>query len=498
MDALDDANRRNRLDGIDRVIAAGSRSTDWNDLLIAPPPWYVDGKFGIFIHWGVYSVPAFGSEWYPRNMYRVGTPEYDHHRATYGDQQVFGYKDFVPLFRAERFDPNEWARIFSRSGARFVVPVAEHHDGFAMYKTALSRWNAADQGPQRDVVGELADAVRAQGLTFGVSSHRAEHWFFFNGGRSFPSDVDDPGALDLYGPAAPEETQPTTAFLEDWLMRTCELVDRHRPELVWFDWWIEQPAFEPYLRRFAAYYYTRAEEWGQHVAINYKFDAFKPGTAIFDVERGQLAGIRPEFWQTDTSVSTTSWSHVEPQHWKRPLDLIGDLMDIVSKNGAMLLNIGPKADGTIPAEEVALLETIGSWLAVNGEAVYGTRPWIVPGEGPTAVAEGEFTDTQRQAFTDRDIRFTTARGDLFATVLGPVTGSEIQIRSLGSDLSLLPTDIRRVDLVGPNRPKLSYRRDPDALRIEVPDEASRDLPISFRIRPERPAIRDRVKYLLAD
>lgn len=498
MNDLDYTSHRDALDSIDRTIAAGPRSSDWDDLQIRPPRWYVDGKFGIFIHWGVYSVPAFGNEWYPRNMYRTGTAEYEHHRANYGDQREFGYKDFVPMFLAERFDPNEWARTIARSGARFVVPVAEHHDGFAMYKTALSRWNAADQGPQRDVIGELSAAMRAQGLTFGVSSHRAEHWFYFNGGRAFPSDVDDPTALDLYGPAAPEETQPTTDFLEDWLVRSCELVDRYQPELVWFDWWIEQPAFEPYVRRFAAYYYTRGHEWGKHVVINYKFDAFRRGTAVFDVERGNLAGIQEDFWQTDTSVSTTSWSYVEGQHRKRAIDLIGDLMDIVSKNGALLLNIGPKADGTISDEETTLLESMGAWLAVNGEAVYGTRPWIVSGEGPTTVADGGFTDTQRQEFTDHDIRFTTARGDLYATVLAPATGTEIRIRSLGSDLGLLPIGIERVDLLGANRPKASYRRDPDALRIDVPEDAPRDVPICFRIRPSRRATPERIRYLVED
>ncbi len=167
------------------------------------PQWYRDAKFGIFIHWGVYSVPAFGNEWYPRQMYLEGTEEFKHHVETFGPQARFGYKDFVPLFKGERFDPEAWAALFKQAGARYVVPVAEHHDGFAMYDSGFSKWNAVNMGPQRDVIGELAGAVRREGLVFGLSSHRAEHWWFFNGGMQFDSDVRDPDYFDLYGPAMP-------------------------------------------------------------------------------------------------------------------------------------------------------------------------------------------------------------------------------------------------------------------------------------------------------
>ena len=204
------------------------------------PEWYRDAKFGIFIHWGVYSVPAFGNEWYPRQMYLEGTEEFKHHVATFGPQARFGYKDFVPLFKGEQFDPAAWAALFKQAGARYVVPVAEHHDGFAMYDWSFSQWNAVNMGPQRDVIGELAAAVRREGMVFGLSSHRAEHWWFFNGGMQFDSDVRDPAYLDLYGPALPvaedlrdrnSQPPPSREFLEDWLARTRELVDKYQPQL---------------------------------------------------------------------------------------------------------------------------------------------------------------------------------------------------------------------------------------------------------------------------
>ena len=267
------------------------------------PDWYQNDKFGIFIHWGVYAVPAYGSEWYPRNMYQQGAREFAHHVATYGEHSKFGYKDFIPMFKAENYDPDHWADLFRRAGARFVVPVAEHHDGFAMYDTDLSDWCASKMGPKRDLIGELAEAVRKQWLVFGLSTHRAEHWWFMDGGMQFDSDVQDGQYAGLYGPAQPRDSQPNEEFLDDWLARTCELVDKYHPQIVWFDWWIQEPAFASYVQRFAAYYYNRGAEWDRGVAINYKHSTFPPEAAVYDIERGQLDDINPHFWQTDTCVA---------------------------------------------------------------------------------------------------------------------------------------------------------------------------------------------------
>jgi alpha-L-fucosidase len=407
---------------IAQVAGQGPFRPEWASLQgVGVPSWYVDGKFGVFIHWGVYAVPAFGSEWYPRNMYQQGSREYHHHLETYGPQARFGYKDFIPMFTAERFDADEWAGLFRRAGAKFVVPVAEHHDGFAMYDCGYSEWSAARMGPKRDLIGELAAAVRRQWLVFGVSSHRAEHWWFFDGGMKFDSDVQDPRCAGLYGPAQPQSLPPNEQFLDDWLARCCELVDKYRPQLFWFDWWIEQPAFRPYLQRFAAYYYNRAAQWDLGVAINYKNQAFPRGAAVYDIERGQQADVDPYFWQTDTSVSRNSWGHIHGQDYKDVTALVGDLMDIVSKNGALLLNIGPRADGTIPEEERDILLGIGRWLEVNGEAVFGTRPWKVYGEGPTHVPSGGFTDAAPSPPTTSALR-RGGRRCMRRCWVGPRTG----------------------------------------------------------------------------
>ena len=467
-------------------MAKNPYEPNWSSIVRhSTPQWFRDAKFGIYTHWGVYSVPARGPNgtWYPYNMYIEGTPQWEYHVSTYGGPEKFGWKDFIPLFTAERFDPDEWAELFRKAGARYVMPVAEHHDGFAMYDSALSQWTAAKMGPRRDVVGELAEAVRRQGMVFGVSSHRAEHWWFMNGGREFESDVNDPHYADFYGPATPIANsashenaawksqdwrpRPDGRFMEDWLARCCELVDKYRPQVFWFDWWIEQAAFEPYVQRFAAYYYNRGIEWGQGVAINYKLETFPEDAAVFDIERGQATQILPHFWQTDTSISKNSWGYVAEQDYKTARDIIHDLADIVSKNGCLLLNIGPRPDGTIPEPEAEVLLEIGRWLAVCGEAVYGTRHWKVFGEGPTEVVGGSFQDTERTGFTSRDVRFTTRGEILYAIVLGWPEDGRVTIRSLGKKAGLYDRAIEKVELVG-SEAQVRWARRADELAVELP------------------------------
>jgi alpha-L-fucosidase len=334
-------------------------------------------------------------------------------------------------------------------------------------------------GPKRDLIGELASAIRERGMVFGVSSHRAEHWWFMNGGRAYDSDVNDPRYEDFYGPAQPKETQPSDAYLQDWLARTNEIVDKYQPQVVWFDWWIEEPAFAPYLQQFAARYYNKGIEWGKGVAINYKHKAFADGTAVYDIERGQLSGINPLFWQTDTAVSKNSWGYVAHQDYKTAGDLIGDLIDIVSKNGALLLNIGPRPDGTIPEPEQALLLEIGRWLHTNGEAIYDTQPWKIFGEGPTEVVEGSFNDTKRSVFTAQDFRFTQKNGALYAISLAKPAG-DVAIQSLGKAAGLSDKPIACVHVLGSDAP-LTWRNDDEALVISLPEIELPEAATAFKI-----------------
>ena len=463
-------------------VAQGPFQANWHSLeAYQVPDWYRDGKFGIFIHWGAYSVPAFESEWYPRNMYLRKEPTFKHHVATFGTQDKFGYKDFLPRFTAEHFDAKHWAEVFRKSGARYVVPVAEHHDGFPMYDCSFTEWSAAKMGPKRDIVGELASAVRAEGLHLGASSHRAEHWWFFNGGMTFDSDVKDPRYAGLYGPARPEKTQPDEAYLKDWLARTTEIVDKYQPELIWFDWWIEQPVFQPYLQKFAAFYYNRGAEWKRGVAINYKKKSFPDKAAVLDIERGQLDQLRPIFWQTDTSIGEKSWGYIEGEKFRTAGSLVHELVDIVSKNGALLLNIGPRPDGTIPEEAEKILLDVGQWLSVNAEAIYGTRPWKVFGEGPTKVVGGSFKDTAGHPFTAQDIRFTTRGDALYAIVLAWPQEGKLMVKSLGSGATSMKSDIKSVELVG-STAQLKWQRGKDGLHVELPGERPCDYAITLRIR----------------
>ena len=480
---------------IDRVIEQGPFKDTWESLgQFQPPKWYRDAKFGIFIHWGVYSVPSFASEWYSRSMYIQGTREFEHHVKTYGPQKEFGYKDFIPMFKAEKFSADAWADLFQKAGAKYVVPVAEHHDGFQMYQSDISHWNAAEMGPCRNVLGELKEAVEKRGMTLGASTHRVEHWFFMGHGKEFDSDIKEPMERgDFYWPAMPEpknhhdlysEPAPTEEYLQDWLCRCCEIVDKYRPKLVYFDWWIQHHAVKPYLKKFAAYYYNRAAEWGVEVAINYKHEAFMFGCAVPDVERGQFAEIKPFFWQTDTAIATNSWCWTEGNHFKSAKGLICDLVDIVSKNGTLLLNVGPKPDGTISEEDTAVLTAIGEWMAVGGEAIYGTKVWRKYGEGPTKVKEGQFTDGVEKVFTPEDIRFTVKGENLYCTVLSWPEDGHVVIKSLGhsadANLPEFHGIVKDVDVLGCAE-KPVWERKQGGLHVTLPGIKT-DKPVVVRVK----------------
>ncbi len=485
-----DKQRNALLETVDKVAIEGPFQPDWQSLTTyTVPEWYKDAKFGIFIHWGVYSVPAYGSEWYPREMYLEGSDINKHHVATYGPLTKFGYKDFIARFKAEHYDPAAWAQLFKDAGARYVVPVFEHHDGFAMYDSGLSDWTAKKMGPQRDLVGELAVAVRAQGMHLGASSHRVEHNWFLDGGRQQASDVNDPKNAAFYGPAHPrlsktedlaqDWTYVSAAYANDWLARDAEIVEKYHPDLMYFDWWIGQPSIRPYLAKFASFYYNESTKHGTVGVINYKMLAMDENSAVLDFERGQTAEIQPFYWQTDTSVSNKSWGYIENDNFKTPDFIVKQLADIISKNGNLLMNIGPRADGTIPDGVQQVLRSVGSWLKINGEAVYGTRPWTVYGEGPTQVKAGSFHDTDAVTYTPEDFRFTTKDKVLYAIEMEWPSDGSATIHSLSSNTA----GARQVSAVTllDSGVALKFTQQPDGLHIQVPKAAHGKYAYCYRI-----------------
>ena len=451
--------RKALLDEVAQGDAAGPFRPDWISLAhYRTPTWFGAAKFGIFIHWGLYAVPAFASEWYPRNLYDQSMPDHAHQLATYGPLTQHGYKDFASGFTAQHWDPAAWARLFKQAGARYVVQVAEHSDGFAMYDSKLSRWTAAQMGPKRDLVAALENAVHAEGLRFGLSSHRAEHDWFFDRGRTIPSDVNDPAYADLYGPAVPHYTQDgdgdlqqdwtyvSPTYVDDWLARTTELEAYYKPDLIYLDWWVGHPAFRGALADFLAYYYNRGAQRGG-VVLNYKLHALPDGSGVLDVERGQLDGIHPVPWQTDTTISNGSWGYVANDTYRSSTSIIHLLADVVSKNGNLLLDIGPKPDGSIVPQEQTVLREIGQWLTINGASIYGTHPWRVFGEGPTTAAAGAFKEQLAKPYTATDFRFTRNKHAVYAIELAWPDDGTVTIRSIK------PADrVQDVRLLGSSTP----------------------------------------------
>ena len=487
-----DTQRNTLLKEADRQANDGPFRPDWESLRhYEIPQWYKDAKFGIFIHWGVYSVPGAENEWYPRNMYKLEEGAYKNFHEHFASQDpalkdALGYKDFIPKFKAEKWDPDQWASLFKEAGAQYVVPVAEHHDGFSMYDSGLSDWTAVKMGPRRDIVGELAKSVRAEGLHFGLSSHRAEHDFFFDGGRDIRSDVNDPKYASLYGPAhhqveghsnggmMDDWTYVSPAWTADWMARMTELVEKYKPEIVYYDWWIGQPNFRSRVQEFDAFYYNFAAAHGYTGVVNFKNYAMDWKSAVRDFERGQLASIEPDHWQTDTSISKLSWGYIEHDQYQPPEFLIHQLIDIVSKNGNLLLNIGPKPDGTIPDEIQTTLKAMGVWLKANGESIYGTTPWKVYGEGPTQVIGGAFHDQDTKPYTTEDFRFTAKGNTVYAIGMGcPANGAEgfASIHAFGSDKDARGLTIESIDLIG-STDKLTWMQTPEALNVKLPASAS--------------------------
>jgi alpha-L-fucosidase len=475
----------------------------WNSLKTHhTPQWFLDAKFGIYTHWGVYSVPAKGpnATWYPLWMYHEGiegNAQFKYHVETYGHPSQFGYKDFIPMFTAAKFDPDEWAELFKRSGARFAGPVAEHHDGFAMCDTAYSEWNAVNMGPKRDVVGELERAIRGQDMRFMVALHHAANWWFYPHWKN-ELDVADPRYSGLYGelhnvdkdPGEGVEgfdrfwaqDKPSKKFLDMWKGKTLEVMEKYRPDMVWFDFGIGAIQ-EHYRREVLAHYYNRALEWGKKVLVTYKWHHLPPGAGVVDLELGRHDTLTYHEWLTDTTVDDGGgWGYLKETPYKSVKTLVHYLVDNVSKNGNLLLNVGPKPNGEIPEEAKALLIGIGEWLSLNGQAIYGTTPWLNYGEGPTKMEKaGYFSEAEEVEYTAKDIRFTAKDDTLYATCLGWPD----ELVKIESYRTLYEEEIKSVTMLGFDG-ELEWSLTREELTIVPPPEKPCEHAFVFKIERRHP------------
>lgn len=330
-------------------------------------------------------------------------------------------------------------------------------------------------GPKKDIIGLLKKAIEKEGLVFGLSTHRAENAWFFNGGMNFPSDVQDT-TITLYGRRYDNEKY-TEDVAREWLTHTYELVDKYQPKLIWFDWSVNNPVLMPYFNKFMAYYYNSALDWGENVVVNTK-QGYPTDVQVWDVERGKSGKMMQFPWQTDTSVGKRSWSYIDGEENKTPEQIVHDLIDIVSKNGNLLLNIGPRADGTITDEQKEVLLSIGKWLEVNGEAIYGTRCWKKFGEGDTEPTKGSFSDNAATAYTAQDIRFTTKGNDFYAIVLN--WGNDgVLVKSLNKE-AINDAKILGINLLGSDE-KINWEQTDEGLKIAFPEKKPCDYAYSFKI-----------------
>ena len=367
------------------------------------------------------------------------------------------------MFKAEHFDADAWATLFQKAGARYVMPGAQHHENFAMWDSKVTPFNSMQMGPKRDIIGELAVAVRKHGMKLGVANHGIENFEFINPPLELAEkmkaekvDLYDPKWADFYN-YADRSTAAMKRFLVNWYERDVELIDKYQPDLIYFDNGVDQRHIDPLKLEIAAYYYNRAKSWGKEVSFTTKKAAFAPsGTntktiaSILDFEGGPPDGIRGGSWVVDRPIGTSSWGYVDGLKANSPETVIGWLVDTVSKNGTLLLNVSPKADGTIPQDQQDTLLAIGKWLATNGEAIYDTHAWT------------KFEEK------GKDHIYFTVKGDtLYAIVMGKTAGTEIAINSLpeGGPAGT----IRSVAMLGGG--SLNYKQNSAGLSVTLPDSS---------------------------
>ena len=449
----------------------------WESLASYPEAaeWFKDAKFGIYAHWGVLSVPAYANDWYPRNMHIEGTDEYNHHLLTYGHPATFGYHDFIPKFKAEYFDAKKWAQLFKASGAKFAGIVAEHHDGWSNWDSDINPWNSMDMGPKRDILGELSIAIKEEDLKLVTTFHIARNLQLYqqdstqwlNDTSYFPFNPEMPTSSESVLLAKLYGNIPPAQFAADWLGQITEVIDNYSPDLIYFDGQTHKIP-DSIRRKFLAYYFNDAFAKTKQVVVTHKEGEFPTSVSLQDFEKGRMNHITKEYWLTDETIAVGSWSYTHDLKLKSADEIIDILADVVSKNGALMLNISPMANGLIPENQQAVLHEIGGWLLTNGEAIYGTRPFITFGEGPT-IQKRSGMFIEQLHYTAQDIRYTRKGSTIYAIALGwPGENKSITLNAFAASSSNTKFPrAKKLSILG-HQGELSFSQDESGLHFSTP------------------------------
>ncbi len=440
--------------------------------------WFRDAKFGIYLHWGAYSVAEQG-EWYARKLYDEKTPEYAHHVKTYGHPSEFGYADFIPMWKAEKFDPDALLALFKRSGAKYFTPCAVHHDNFDLWDSKHHEWNAVNMGPKKDLIRMWKDATHKAGLRFGVTTHLSRSYSWLNTAnqadtegpkKGIPYDGAQGKAKGLYPSNDGQSTHPRAPFdppkewRDLWAKRVKQLIEDYEPDHLYFDCAVPFRGSDEGKTGMdvIAYFYNQRPEGVMCIKERPWQGLYADGITTLDYERGKAAGILNNPWQTDDSIG--SWGYNPAKPYMQPGLVVDKIVDIVSKNGNMLLNIPIKADGTLDKEATDLLISVGEWFDVNGEAIYGTRPWYMFGEGKGEIGAHDL----ESSLTAKDFRYTTKNGYLYAFVMDwPTAKKKPVVLPNLTAMNTRITEVVSVELLG-HEGELKWKNHGDGLQVYFP------------------------------
>ena len=457
------------------------------------PEWFRNAKFGIWAHWGPQSAVEAG-DWYARNMYMEGSRQYIHHVEKYGHPSKFGFKDTLPLWKAEQFDADYLLGLYKKAGARYFMTMGVHHDNFDLWDSKHNKWNSVNMGPKKDIVGLFKKAAEKHGLKFGISDHLwvTYKWFSTSKGADkdgplagIPYDGANEKYADYYGKCEEvftkldwNENGIPQSWRKHWFDRIMDLVDSYNPDLLYCD---GHMPFEEYGLALLAHLYNKKITAG-NAATQAVYTSKRPGDSegkngicVFDVERGVVDGIWPKPWQTDTCIGDWHYNKNVVGRYKSTKTVVDMLVDIVSRNGNLMLNIPLPASGMPDSEELKVLEGITQWMAVNSEGIYDTRPWKIFGAGPlTEVAKNDkevnsaqqFNESKRKEFSYEDVRFTVKGNNLYAFVMGWPEGKQVVIRPLSAGGELQPGKIEQVSLLGGGN--LDFQQDTEGLKFYMP------------------------------